>query len=120
METNDETIDKIKTRVIGIDIRLDKTTYVIVDIRGEIVAQDYFDTSLYPDVNDFISALADRLLTISEENGVVCLDFYSDRGGCAVVSDGRGGAWQITRHLIGLGHRKIGFSIFGFLQRCTY
>ena len=39
----------------------------------------------------------------------VCLDFYSDRGGCAVVSDGRGGAWQITRHLIGLGHRKIGF-----------
>ena len=69
METNDETIDKIKTRVIGIDIRLDKTTYGIVDIRGEIVAQDYFDTSLYPDVNDFISALADRLLTISEENG---------------------------------------------------
>ena len=39
----------------------------------------------------------------------VCLDFYSDRGGCAVVSDGRGGAWQITRHLIGLGHRKIAF-----------
>ncbi len=39
----------------------------------------------------------------------VCLDFYSDRGGCAVVSDGRGGVWQITRHLIGLGHRKIAF-----------
>ena len=69
METNDETIDKIKTRVIGIDIRLDKTTYGIVDIRGEIVAQDYFDTSLYPDVNDYITALADRLITISEENG---------------------------------------------------
>ena len=69
METNDETIDKIKTRVIGIDIRLDKTTYGIVDIRGEIVAQDYFDTSLYPDVNDYITALADRLISISEENG---------------------------------------------------
>ena len=39
----------------------------------------------------------------------VCLDFYDDRGGFAVVSDGRGGALQITRHLIGLGHRKIGF-----------
>ncbi|MBR6706705.1 MAG: LacI family DNA-binding transcriptional regulator [Clostridia bacterium] len=39
----------------------------------------------------------------------VCLDFYGGRGGCAVVSDGRGGAWQITRHLIGLGHRKIAF-----------
>ena len=69
METNDETIDKIKTRVIGIDIRLDKTTYGIVDIRGEIVAQDYFDTSLYSDVNEYISTLADKLLTLSEENG---------------------------------------------------
>ena len=69
METNDETIDKIKTRVIGIDIRLDKTTYGIVDIRGEIVAQDYFDTSLYSDVNEYVSTLADKLLTLSEENG---------------------------------------------------
>ncbi|MBR4502849.1 MAG: LacI family DNA-binding transcriptional regulator [Clostridia bacterium] len=48
-------------------------------------------------------------LLSSSELRKVCLDFYSDRGGCAVVSDGRGGAWQITRHLIGLGHRKIGF-----------
>ena len=69
METNDETIDKIKTRVIGIDIRLDKTTYGIVDIRGEIVAQDYFDTSLYSYVNEYVSTLADKLLTLSEENG---------------------------------------------------
>lgn len=69
METIDETVDKIKTRVIGIDIRLDKTTYGIVDIRGEIVAQDHFETSEYDDVNDFITVLADKLLALAEENG---------------------------------------------------
>ena len=69
METIDETVDIIKTRVIGIDIRLDKTTYGIVDIRGEIVAQDHFETSEYDDVNDFITVLADKLLALAEENG---------------------------------------------------
>lgn len=69
METIDETVDKIKTRVVGIDIRLDRTTYAVVDIRGEIVAQDYFDTSDYPDPNEFVAALAERLLTLAEENG---------------------------------------------------
>lgn len=69
METTEETVDKIKTRVIGIDIRLEKTTYGVVDIRGEIVAQDYFDTSDYPDVNDYVAVLAEKLLIIMEENG---------------------------------------------------
>ncbi len=69
MEAIDETVDKIKTRVVGIDIRLEKTVYGVVDVRGEIVAQDYFDTSEYPDVNDFVAVLAERLLTLMEENG---------------------------------------------------
>ena len=29
-----ESVDKIKTRVIGIDIRVKKTTFAVVDIRG--------------------------------------------------------------------------------------
>jgi glucokinase len=69
METNEESVDQIKTRVIGIDIRLDRTTYGVVDIRGEIVAQDYFETSDYPDVNDYVTALAEKLLVLMEENG---------------------------------------------------
>lgn len=69
MEMAEETMDQIKTRVIGIDIRLDKTTYGIVDIRGEIVAQNFFYTSDYSDVNDFVSVLADKLLVLMEENG---------------------------------------------------
>ena len=69
MEKTEESVDKIKTKVIGIDIRLEKTTYGVVDIRGEIVAQDYFDTSDYPDVNDYVTVLAEKLLTLMEENG---------------------------------------------------
>ena len=69
MEKTEENVDHIKTRVIGIDIRLEKTTYGIVDIRGEIVAQDYFETTDYADVNDFIAALAEKLLVLMEENG---------------------------------------------------
>ena len=43
-----ESIDKIKTRVVGVDIREAKTTYAVVDIRGDIVTQDYFLTQDYP------------------------------------------------------------------------
>ena len=64
-----ETVDQIKTRVVGIDIRLDRTTYALVDIRGEIVAQDYFSTEDYPDVSDFVTALAEKVIMLVEENG---------------------------------------------------
>ena len=69
METSEESLDSIKTRVVGIDIRVEKTTYGVVDIRGDIVAQDYFDTTEYPDVHDFVTALAERVLTMMEECG---------------------------------------------------
>lgn len=64
-----EPIDKIKVRVMGIDIRLDRTTYAIVDIKGDIVAQDQFDTMDFPDVNDFVSALSEKVMMLVEENG---------------------------------------------------
>lgn len=64
-----EIVDKIKTRVVGIDIRLEKTTFAIVDVRGDILAQDYFETTDYPDVNDFVTALSEKVITLVEENG---------------------------------------------------
>ena len=69
MDSNEETVDKIKTRVVGVDIRLERTTYAVVDIRGEIVAQDYFDTMEYPDINDFVGVLAAKILSLVQENG---------------------------------------------------
>ena len=64
-----ESVDKIKTRVIGIDMRVDRTTYAVVDIRGEIVAQDYFLTADYADINDYIGALSEKVIALAEENG---------------------------------------------------
>ena len=54
---------------MGIDIRLDRTTYAIVDIKCDIVAQDQFDTMDFPDVNDFVSALSEKVMMLVEENG---------------------------------------------------
>ena len=64
-----ETVDKIKTRVVGIDIRLERTTYAVVDMRGDIIAQDHFSTLDYSDVNDYATALSEKVLMMVEENG---------------------------------------------------
>ena len=64
-----EEIDQIKTRVVGVDIREVKTTYALVDIRGEIIAMDYFMTMDYPDVSEFVTALSEKIITLVEENG---------------------------------------------------
>lgn len=64
-----EIVDKIKTRVVGIDIRLERTTYAVVDMRGDIIAQDHFSTLDYPDVNDYATALSEKVLMLVEENG---------------------------------------------------
>ncbi len=64
-----EAVDKIKTRVVGIDVRETRTTYALVDVRGEIIAQDYFSTADYPNVSDFVTELSERIVMIVEENG---------------------------------------------------
>ena len=35
----------IKTRVVGVDIGCEITTYAIVDVRGNIIAKDSFSTT---------------------------------------------------------------------------
>ena len=59
----------IKKRVVGIDISLDVTTYAIVDVKGDVIAMDSFPTMDYPEINQFISALSDHLISMVEENG---------------------------------------------------
>lgn len=60
---------QIKTKVVGVDISNESTTYAIVDIRGNILAEDHFLTSDYPDVNNFVTALSDKIVTLVEANG---------------------------------------------------
>lgn len=59
----------VKDRVVGIDISKLTTTYAIVDIRGNILAKDEFCTADYPDINDYISVLSERLILFMIENG---------------------------------------------------
>jgi glucokinase len=40
-----------------------------VDIRGNILAEEHFLTSDYPDVNNFVTALSDKIVTLVEANG---------------------------------------------------
>ena len=59
----------IKTRVVGIDIGVNKTVLAIVDVRGNIIAKDMLATSDYHDAGAFISALSEKIVMLSEANG---------------------------------------------------
>lgn len=59
----------IKSRVVGVDIGVEFTTYALVDIRGFILAEDRIRTQDFPDVNDFVSELSEKIVTLVEENG---------------------------------------------------
>ena len=59
----------IKTKVVGVDISNELTTYAIVDVRGIILAEDSFPTQDYPDVNNFVTSLSEKIVMLVEANG---------------------------------------------------
>ncbi len=61
--------EEVKLRVMGIDISNERTTYAMVDIRGNIIAEDSFVTSDYPNINDFVAVLTERMVNLMEANG---------------------------------------------------
>lgn len=61
--------ETIKKRVVGIDISLKATTYAIVDVRGELIVTESFPTLDYPDINQFVSVLCERMMDMVERNG---------------------------------------------------
>lgn len=63
------TYNTTKKRVVGVNISLYTTTYAIVDIRGNIIAQDQFPTLDHPNTNEFTSFLCSRLIEMMEANG---------------------------------------------------
>jgi glucokinase len=58
-----------KKRVVGVNIGIADTTYAIIDIRGNIIAQDSFSTTDYPNINDYVAALSQKLVELMEANG---------------------------------------------------
>lgn len=61
--------DKIKSKVIGINVDTTTTTIAVVDLRGNIVAQDSIPTQNFPNVNNFVEALSERVVVLAENNG---------------------------------------------------
>ena len=59
----------VKRRVIGVDISNDRTSFAIVDVRGNIIAQNHFPTDDYKDLNHFVSKLTEEILMLAEANG---------------------------------------------------
>lgn len=60
-----------KTQVIGVDISLEETSYAIVDVRGNILARDSFDSSAYPQIEGYVSKLCDSIMKLIEENNAI-------------------------------------------------
>lgn len=61
--------NNIKTKVVGVDVSIESTTYAMVDVRGNILAEDSFPTEDYPDVNNFVTTLSEKIVMMVEQNG---------------------------------------------------
>lgn len=61
--------DNMIKHVVGVDVSTDLTTFAIVDIQGTILATDSFPTPDYPNMNEYVSVLSDRILQLIENNG---------------------------------------------------
>lgn len=59
----------IKRHVVGVDVGTEFTTYAVVDIQGGILAKESLRTSDYPNVNDYVSILSERIVALVEQNG---------------------------------------------------
>ena len=59
----------IKRHVVGIDISTELTTYAVVDLQGGILAKESFPTTDYTNVNEYVSALSDKIVMLVEQNG---------------------------------------------------
>lgn len=58
-----------KKKVIGIDVSLNRTTYGIIDVRGNILASGRFRTKDYNDIEDYINILCKNLEVLINDNG---------------------------------------------------
>ena len=58
-----------KRRVVGVNIGLDATSYAIVDVRGNVIAQDEFPTLEHLNISEFVTFLSEKLVELMELNG---------------------------------------------------
>jgi len=57
-----------KSRVVGVDISGNQTTIGIVDIRGNIIAEESMTTLDYPTITAFVNSLCENIVTLAEQH----------------------------------------------------
>lgn len=62
-------LELAKTRVVGVDISLKKTSIGIVDIRGNIIAETQLTTLEYPTLAAYVNTLCDTIVELANNNG---------------------------------------------------
>ncbi len=60
-----------KTQVVGVDISLEETSFAIVDVRGNILARDSFNSADYPSIEDYVMKLCDSIMKLIESNNSI-------------------------------------------------
>jgi len=60
---------RVKSRVVGVDIGSQRTTYALVDVRGHIIGESYILTGDYPNVNAFVNKLSEGIMELIERHG---------------------------------------------------
>ncbi|MBQ9678742.1 MAG: ROK family protein [Prevotella sp.] len=58
-----------KRHVVGVDVSTELTTYAVVDILGGIIAKESFPTFDYPNVNEYVTVLSEKIITLVEQHG---------------------------------------------------
>ena len=63
-----ETVN-IKSRVVGVDIGVNQSKLAIVDVRGNIIARDFLETTDYHEPSAYVAALSEKIIMMAEANG---------------------------------------------------
>ena len=102
--------NNLKTTVVGVDISIETTTYAMVDVRGNILAEDAFPTLDYPDVNNFVTALSEKIVMMVEQENAANLPWKGIVPLAAMLRDRIGLAVGLSNdaHISALGEYTFG------------
>ena len=119
-------LTNVKNLVVGVDIGIAMTTYAVVDLRGEIYAQDTLKTLDYPNFDNFLAVLCDRIVHMVEANGGyqavrsvgVCCPSSNYLTGC--IENASNLAWKGIIPLAALMRDRLGLAVaLGNNPQCT-
>jgi glucokinase len=119
-------LTNVKNLVVGVDIGIAMTTYAVVDLRGEIYAQDTLKTLDYPNFDNFLAVLCDRIVQLVEANGGyqavrsvgVCCPSSNYLTGC--IENASNLAWKGIIPLAALMRDRLGLAVaLGNNPQCT-